>query len=291
MKALGHLRIEEVKLLPGQEWTNEEPVWHFVQVSSGAAYWLDPAKPRAFTEGELVVSGPLVKAVIRASQLTEVVLHWFGFAPELLSGFFTIAERRLFETGNASDVRALQFLPSTHPVTQRFVLLAKQRKSHNGLTERTEVLGVVAAFFGEGDLTPHPEPPAALAPNAHNRFEQIVSQMPELELIHHTPEQLARLCGCSPRHFNRLFHERFGESPRARQTELRLLKARQLLGDTNEKIVQIALDSGYRSLSLFNSLFKRRFGMSPSEWREKSAGNGPKEGNEHEERKRGEAGA
>jgi AraC-like DNA-binding protein len=281
MKALGHLRIEEVELPPGQEWTDAEPVWHFVRVSSGAAYWLDPAKPRAFTEGELVVSGPVIKAVIRASQLTEVVLHWFGFAPELLYGFFTVAERRLFEAGSESAGRSLQFLPSTHPVTQRFVFLANQRTPQNELTQRTEVLGLVTAFFGERVIRQQPGPPAALAPNAHDRFEQIISQMPELELIHHTPEQLARLCGCSPRHFNRLFHERFGESPRARQTELRLLKARQLLTDTDQKVVQIALDSGYRSLSLFNSLFKRRFGVSPSEWRQKWAGNGPKEDNTH----------
>jgi AraC-like DNA-binding protein len=145
-----------------------------------------------------------------------------------------------------------------------------QRTPHSSLAERAEVLGLVAAFFGE--TVAENRAPASPGPSAHDRFEQIISQMPELELIHHTPEQLARLCGCSARHFNRLFHERFGESPRARQTELRLLKARQLLGDTDQKIMQIALDSGYRSLSLFNSLFRRRFGLSPSEWRQKSAG-------------------
>src|SRR5262249_38824425 len=61
----------------------------------------------------------------------------------------------------------------------------------------------------------------------------------------------------------------FGQSPRAHQTELRLLKARQLLVSSNSQVIQVALDSGYRSLSLFNALFKRRFGMSPSELRRK----------------------
>jgi AraC-like DNA-binding protein len=68
-----------------------------------------------------------------------------------------------------------------------------------------------------------------------------------------------------------LFRARFGESPRVRQTELRLLKARQLLAISEKRIIQLALDSGYRSLSLFNSLFKRRFGMRPSAWREQAA--------------------
>src|SRR5262245_47667072 len=132
MKPTGHLRIEEVRLSPGQEWSNDEAAWRFVLVSSGAAYWLDSIKPRAFTEGELVVSGPLVKSVIRASQLSEVVLHWFGFTPELFCGLFTVAERRLFETNSASSGQALQFLPSTHPVTQRFVHLVS-RRAQNGL--------------------------------------------------------------------------------------------------------------------------------------------------------------
>jgi len=78
---------------------------------------------------------------------------------------------------------------------------------------------------------------------------------------------LASLCGCSARHFNRLFRSCFGISVRARQTQLRLIKARQLLSETEKKVLEIALDSGYRNLSLFNLLFKRQFGMTPSESR------------------------
>jgi AraC-like DNA-binding protein len=103
--------------------------------------------------------------------------------------------------------------------------------------------------------------------SAADRFRQFVATMPEFELINYSPAELARLCGCSSRHFNRLFWKHFGASVRARQTELRLLRARQLLGSTDGRIVQVAFQSGYRNLSLFNSLFKRRFGMTPSEWR------------------------
>jgi AraC-like DNA-binding protein len=37
--------------------------------------------------------------------------------------------------------------------------------------------------------------------------------------------------------------------------------------------VDVALESGYPSLSLFNLMFARRFGISPGRWRQK---NGPK---------------
>jgi len=268
MKSSRHLRIEEVKLTPGQEWVDQTATWRFVRNAGGAAYWLDPAKPRSFTQGELLVVAPPVKAVVRASQLNDTALHGFRFAPDLLFGIFTLAERHFFQTEAALPGRLVQFLPSTHPITQRFAELGSPG-AHQDLGERLEVLGLAVEFFNEGRAPYHLPPARGLS--AQHRFHQIISQMPDLEILQHTPEDLARLCGCSPRHFNRLFREYFGESPRGRQTELLLLKARQLLWDTEAKVVQIALDCGYRSLGLFHSLFKRRFGLTPSELRSEAA--------------------
>ena len=267
MKIPGHLRIEEILLPAGREWSDDTGAWRFLRVSRGAAYWLEPSRPRAFSEGELLVLAPSVKAVIRASQLTEVLLHGFDFAPAILCGFFTLAERHYFESGGARAMERVQFLPSTHPLARRFAELLARRPLGGELAQRAEVLGFASAYFGDGLSRSHS--PATRGVSAQRRFQEIICQMPDSELILHTPEHLAGLCGCSPRHFNRLFHQRFGESPRSRQTELRLLKARELLGTTEEKIIQVALDSGYRSLSLFNSLFKRRFGLTPSGWRRK----------------------
>ena len=265
----GHLRIGQIKLAPGQEWSDDAKAWRFVRLSRGAAYWLDTSRPRSVAEGELIIVGPGKKVVIRASQLNEVLLQGFSFAADLLCGFFTLTERHFFEGGGIHGSGEAQFLPSTHPLTERFTVLSGRAATGQDLAFRVEVLGMAMAFFG--DVAAGVRMPRASAVSAQHRFHQIISQMPDLEIIHHTPEQLARLCGCSPRHFNRLFHEHFGESPRARQTELRMLKARQLLLSSNSQIIQVALDSGYRSLSLFNALFKRRFGMSPSELRRKMA--------------------
>ena len=268
MKPLGHLGIDELRVPPGQEWTDEARAWRFLRLETGVAYWLDPAKPRCFAEGEMLVLAPGIKAVVRASQLAEATLHGFSFDPDLLCGFFTIAERHLIENGGTDAFGPVTFLPSTHPVTQRLAEAIEAHSVSHPLAERVELLGIAALFFGEGVTSRRP---TAQLNSAHERFEQIISYMPDLELIHHTPEQLAALCGCSARHFNRLFHARFGESTRERQADLRLLQARHLLATTDDKITQIALGSGYRTLSLFNALFKRRFGMSPSAWRQKQA--------------------
>ena len=77
--------------------------------------------------------------------------------------------------------------------------------------------------------------------------------------------ELAGQLHCSERHFSRLFREEFNISLRARQTELRLQRARQLLTESDAKIINVAYESGYRHLGLFNALFKRRFGVTPSQ--------------------------
>ena len=43
-----------------------------------------------------------------------------------------------------------------------------------------------------------------------------------------------------------------------------------LLADSRIYIASIASESGYNSLTLFNATFKKRFGMTPSEWRRRN---------------------
>ena len=265
MKTLGHLRFTQITLEPGEEWLDQAPVWRFLHLHSGAGYWMGEAPVRALTGGELMVIVPGSKAVIRASQLNEVVLQGFSFAPDLLCGTLTLDESHFFEARAGADLDRNVFLPSTHPATERFAALTTAAETLGALAQRAEALRIVAEVFDpalDGNKTV-----TGSGTSATERFQQFVAGMPEFELINYAPAELARLCGCSSRHFNRLFWKHFGASVRARQTELRLLRARQLLGSTDGRIVQVAFQSGYRNLSLFNSLFKRRFGMTPSEWR------------------------
>lgn len=269
MRARGHLQTEEIRLPPGNEWMDETNAWRLVRVRSGAAYWLGSGLARPLAVGEVIVAPPGTSGMVRASQIGEVILDAFNFSLELIFGLFTLAERHLIETGGELGLSQVRFLPSTHPVSQQFAAMTESPRHENGLGERIDALGVVAAVFdislaGHRVTVPHGR-------SAGQRFQQLVASMPDSELINHSPEELARLCGCSPRHFNRLFQKRFGISARTRQTELRLLKASRLLRETDSRILEVAGESGYRNLSLFNALFKKRFGVTPSEWRKDRA--------------------
>ena len=261
--------MQEIKLLPGQEWTDATVAWRFVLMRRGAAYWLSAANSRSLAESEMILAAPGVTVTLRASQLGEVVLYSFNFAPDLLCGFFTPAERHFLQTGGLEGFRDVEFIPSTHPAAQQFSRLTESGSRPGSLAQRVGALNLAATVFDQA-LSRHT---AAAMPGTgvSRRFTQLITQMADAELINYSPEQLARLCGCSQRHFSRLFRKRFGVSPRAHQTELRLLRAGQFLRDTESRIAQVACESGYPNLSLFNSLFKKRFGVTPSQYRRNAA--------------------
>jgi hemolysin activation/secretion protein/AraC-like DNA-binding protein len=98
----------------------------------------------------------------------------------------------------------------------------------------------------------------------------VVGKMTEAELAESSLSGLSRQLHCSERHFSRLFREEFGVPFRARQIELRLQRAQQLLAGSDDKIINVAYESGYRHLGLFNAMFKKRFGVTPGEWRQQN---------------------
>lgn len=58
-----------------------------------------------------------------------------------------------------------------------------------------------------------------------------------------------------------------GYSPMQYIHNLRLSRAASMIADGHMKILEIAYDVGYLSLSCFNRQFKMKYGCSPSEWR------------------------
>ncbi|HDR9011902.1 TPA: helix-turn-helix transcriptional regulator [Burkholderia vietnamiensis] len=76
-------------------------------------------------------------------------------------------------------------------------------------------------------------------------------------------EHLADLVNLSRYHFLRKFKNTFDRSPHAFLTELRMLRAHDLLKHTDHKIMSIALECGYAQHSRFSTAFKRHYGYSP----------------------------
>jgi transcriptional regulator GlxA family with amidase domain len=201
-----------------------------------------------------------------------VALHLFTFDPNLLCGFFTLEEREYLKQGTESADLKPSFLAADHPVSLAMAAALNAQPTVQDMITRGENL-ILALKILAGLMSALPASPEVTR-SAHDRFQQLVSVMPDVALISHTPEELARLCGCTTRHFNRLFRTAFGQSPRAQRGEMRLLKAQSLLQSSDESLAEIASQSGYRNRTQFLSVFKRRFGMTPAEWRERAKSSG-----------------
>ena len=79
--------------------------------------------------------------------------------------------------------------------------------------------------------------------------------------------ELASDLGVSERHLRRAVERAIGVSPIALAQTHRLLLAKQLLVDTSLSVTQIAFASGFQSLRRFNSVFRERYRLSPTDVR------------------------
>jgi AraC-like DNA-binding protein len=259
------LFLEQTVVPPSAELTIGAPGWRFVLVQQGQGYLFARPETRSLSPGEVLVLSPRAEAVFRASQIGEMTLAHFHVLPDLLTGLLTLAERRQLETKAGSSAPPLLHLPSDSTLAQHFVATCATKAPTNSLVRRCQLLELAGAIFAEELRTRGPR--SQRIASARDRFRDLIQQMTEAEFLDHRPEELAERCGCSQRHFSRLFRRHLGISIRSKQTQMRLLKARQLLADTNEKVMTVANSAGYRHLGLFNAMFKRQFGMTPSEWR------------------------
>lgn len=80
-------------------------------------------------------------------------------------------------------------------------------------------------------------------------------------------EQLARICGISPRQLQRHFHSDLDRSVVQHYLRIRLSKAEELLRQSRLSITEIAFATGFASQSNFARAFRNAYGESPSQRR------------------------
>ncbi len=86
-----------------------------------------------------------------------------------------------------------------------------------------------------------------------------------------TIEDIADEVGLSQSHFMKYFKNTMGTSFIEYLNEYRLTMASRLLVSSDSSILDIAAEVGYENLSYFNRTFKKRFEMTPREYRKKYA--------------------
>lgn len=80
-------------------------------------------------------------------------------------------------------------------------------------------------------------------------------------------ERLASVSGVSEAHFARSFKDAFGVPPHRYLLTRRIERAKALLRDTEQPIIDIAFQTGWSSLGTFGRVFRDITGESPTELR------------------------
>ena len=262
-----HLSIGEVSLGPGKEWLPQFSGWALIQVGTGSGYWLQSAQNHHLEPGMVLLLSPRLRTgIFRASQLGELSLYCLPVELERLLGVLSLEEQRVFERAASKEESAPKLYAADSSLAEKMKALCVKRGS-SGAAFRLHLLQLFFDVFANELQQETPQPEASL--DAKARLSEFLKQTPAAELINVNITQLAQMARCGPRHLSRIFYEVVGVSFREKHTELRLARARELLATTESKVVDIALESGYQSVSLFSLMFTRRFGVSPGRWREK----------------------
>ena len=262
-----NLAFREFEIPAGDEWRSSLTGWSLIFVREGGGYCLQPGSNVELATGSLLLLTGELPGSIRASQLGSLSMACFSVIPERLTSLITLEELRQFRLppGGGS---IFKILPPDHPVSAKMGMLLAEKK-RAGLLFRLKWLQLFVELLVD-------EPAAvefsAFKPDdsdAMKRLQALLKEIPIAELMELEFNELAAMTHCTPRHLSRVFFKLVGMSFSDRRANLRLARAEELLATSNLKVVQVALESGYNSLSQFNLMFIRRYGISPGRWREK----------------------
>lgn len=87
-----------------------------------------------------------------------------------------------------------------------------------------------------------------------------------------TVEEIAGVCRLNRSYFSKLFRDNMDCPPQEFLIRLRLSKAVELMKTTNSSIGDISALCGYPNQLHFSRAFKKRYGISPREWRSRNRG-------------------
>lgn len=259
-----HLVMATATILPRQEWIPHFSGWCVIRVNAGSGFWVQPRLNRELPNGSVLVVAQAQSGNVRASQLGEMSLAFYQVSPERLVGLASISEMKSLAAAALNPESNVRIFPPDAAISIHLKNFSNADEA--GIGSRLKLLSFFVGSL-ENELE---QKTTGESIQATTRLKHFLARTSPLELMDMSLSDLARATGCTPRHLSRIFGEVAGKSFRAEQAEIRLRRALDLLTTTNLKVVDVALESGYSSLSLFNLMFKRRYGASPGKWREKS---------------------
>ncbi|WP_245975468.1 AraC family transcriptional regulator [Oceanobacillus chungangensis] len=83
-----------------------------------------------------------------------------------------------------------------------------------------------------------------------------------------TLNEMAKVANLSKFQFAHYFKDTLGISPYSWLQTYRVVRSQEMLKKTNKTVLKIAMDCGFSSVTVYNQLFKRLYGITPGAFRE-----------------------
>lgn len=240
-------------------------------LKSGVLHYLLGGRRVSIKAGQLAVFWAAIPhQIIDSERQTEyfvatMPLAWFlqcqfpaPFVHEVLHGRVLLEPRRI---AAASDydlfAQWVHDLSSATPERRRLVLLEMEA--------RLLRFALAAGDYGKAG---HPaKAPVQAAAAGFNRVEEMAAFIAQNYTRKLSTDEIAGSVGLHPNYAMGLFKKTFGISLVECVTQHRISHAQRLLATGHAKILEVALDSGFNSISRFNEAFKRAYNCSPRDYR------------------------
>ncbi|MDO5422843.1 MAG: AraC family transcriptional regulator [Eubacteriales bacterium] len=135
------------------------------------------------------------------------------------------------------------------------------------LATKTLLLSALCRMFRENLFIPAKDSKTEVSQEHLNLLREILTYLSD---NHRRPLSLEEVAGqfhLSPKYFSRFFRQNFGKTFTEYLNDYRILQACELLSDTDETVLSIALSCGFENVSYFIRRFKGAIGCTPGEYR------------------------
>jgi len=185
--------------------------------------------------------------------------------------------RRVAEEISDQDPSRVQIIGQPKlrdPVVRQIASMLRAELEGGGLGERLYVESLrnmlaVHLLRHYSTLSPRPDPPPVQGLSAPRLRRAIDAIWDRLE-IGISLDELAEAAGLSTSHFEVLFKRSTGVTPHQYVVRCRVERARELLGNDDLSLAQVAARSGFCDQSHLTRHFKRIVGITPSGYRRKA---------------------
>lgn len=196
--------------------------------------------------------------------------------------------RRLFFQCDNSVISGVSTLDAVLPVFSHAVKLTPDADKELYIFSRKTILDIYSEYYSgapladvkiylcllnmlasvrEAQLSGSDELPARTSEDDCQKFALVTKYINQNYMYDLPLEKLAKMAGYSKYHFSRIFKEHNGMSFIQYINGKRIKAAERLMADSAMPITEVAMQSGFASLTTFNRAFRKAKGCSPSEFR------------------------